>query len=195
MNNKKITVIICLLFFAFISNSAFANRGDARLKACQSNIRVIQGAIEMYNTDNNNHMKHLDKEGLEILSKSHYLKEKLEKPETSCEYRSIGNLSNKGEGIVFCTYHGDLEQIVDCKYYNNYFGNNKYKKFSQSATDEDVRNNKEKIKSGAKTNSIYNIFSYFFGDRLLLFIILQITFIALLLFIIRSISIRKKVQQ
>ena len=101
MNNKKITVIICLLFFAFISNSAFARRVSARDKACFSNIRVIQGAVEMYNMDKNEYMKTLD---IDLLVESKYLEGKPYPPEVDCQYLSEGNLAEDGK--IYCKHHG-----------------------------------------------------------------------------------------
>ena len=143
MNNKNYTIIFCLLFMFFICNSAFA-RPFAREKACFSNIRVIQGAVEMYNMDNDIKMENLN---IENLQKGYYLKGKPDKPETSCEYKSIGDLSKEGEGIVFCTYHGDVEHLVYAEF-NKEFNSNQYEKLPQNATNEDVKANIGRIKKG-----------------------------------------------
>ncbi|MBP5470411.1 MAG: hypothetical protein J6Z11_14335 [Candidatus Riflebacteria bacterium] len=63
----------------------------------------------MYNMDNSleNQMRNLD---LDILVKSNYLKCLPSKPDDSCAYLSYGDISSGTEGIIFCNYHGDLEQ-------------------------------------------------------------------------------------
>ena len=136
MSNKKILLICCLFFMIFVCNSAFA-RLSGRPQACASNIRIIQGAVEMYNMDSKISMKHLDNDSMKELIKGKYLKEEPEKPETSCEYKSIGDLSKEGEGegIIFCTYHGDLEHLV----YSEYHKYDEYEKLSQNATYNDVK--------------------------------------------------------
>ncbi len=79
------------------------SRGSARDKACYSNIRVIQGAVEMYNMDSSIMMDNLD---IDILKDGRYLKEKPVLPEVSCAY--FGNDLSK-DGYVYCGYHGDLQ--------------------------------------------------------------------------------------
>ena len=78
-----------------------AARKDARTKACFSNIRVLQGAVEMYNMDNATMMSTLD---MEELVKTHYIKHIPDKPEPECEYESIGDLTQ--DGYVNCKFHG-----------------------------------------------------------------------------------------
>ena len=65
MNYKKLIIICCLLFLG-ISNNAFARR-SARDKACFSNIRVIEGAVEMYNMDVSTMMEELNPETIDLL--------------------------------------------------------------------------------------------------------------------------------
>ena len=139
MINKKINIIFCLISMIFVCNSAFARRVSARDKACFSNIRVIQGAVEMYNMDSSIMMENLD---IENLKKGKYLKEEPVKPEVSCEYKNFGNLAD--DGFVFCKYHGDLERILDSEYYkdNEY---EQYEKVPQNATMEEYKGNRERI--------------------------------------------------
>ncbi len=127
MSNIKILLICCLFLMIFISNSAFA-RVSARPKACRSNIRVIQGAVEMYNMDISPMMEQLD---IKNLINGHYLKEEPVKPEISCEYKNFGNLAEGG--FVFCKYHGDLESLLECEYNND----EPFEKVSQNATLEE----------------------------------------------------------
>ena len=87
----NIYTILLLLFFIFINNNAYARRASARDKACFSNIRVIQGAVEMYNmdVDGDSMMRNLD---IDILIKEKYLKSEPSHPETSCKYIAFGDL-------------------------------------------------------------------------------------------------------
>ena len=170
MINKKIVLIFCLIISFFACSRVWAHRADARLKFCNSNLRVIQGAVEMYNMDINPGLDHIDAESLEVLNKNGYLK-KVDKPEISCEYKSIGNLAENG--IIFCTYHGDNDHIVDCKYFKDY-SNENYEKFSQNASDDEVAKNKERIlkaRENAKTNKILSDLRPFF---LFFFVILVV---------------------
>ena len=104
-----IVVIILAILFAMAQPNRRPPRASHREKACFSNLRVIQGAVEMYNmdVDSKNLMKTLD---LDILVKGNYLKKLPDKPEESCLYMSYGDLSSHTESLVFCNYHGDIEQ-------------------------------------------------------------------------------------
>ncbi len=100
-----ILYVIGVIFFA--NNRLMPNfkkdGGRSRVKSCYSNVRVIQGAVEMYNMDSNVLMKDLD---TDTLIKYNYLKEKPFLPENSCNY--LGDNLDK-DGTVYCDYHGDLE--------------------------------------------------------------------------------------
>lgn len=88
----------------------------ARAKACASNIRVLTGAVEMYNMDHLEMMKKLDINKLINSSPSGftYLKAEPSKPEPECKYVSEGDLSSVN-GFIKCEKHGTLEDIQ-----NNY---------------------------------------------------------------------------
>ncbi len=58
--NKKIIINCCLFFIFLACNQVYARTPFARDKACFSNIRVIQGAVEMYNMDVATMMRTLD---------------------------------------------------------------------------------------------------------------------------------------
>lgn len=73
---------------------------SARTKACWSNIRVIQGAVEMYNMDVASMATTLD---IPELIKGKYLKSEPIRPEKDCYYDSFGDLSK--DGFVYCTRH------------------------------------------------------------------------------------------
>ncbi|MBQ3644361.1 MAG: hypothetical protein II961_07160 [Candidatus Riflebacteria bacterium] len=78
-----------------------AARSSAREKACYSNMRVLQGAVEMYNMDHATMMSNLD---IPTLVKEGYLKGELRGPEPDCDYFSKGDLSK--DGCIFCKRHG-----------------------------------------------------------------------------------------
>ncbi len=118
-NNEKnaftlielITVIAIIAVLAAMSqpNIHHGNRALARQKACFSNQRVLQGAIEMYNMDvpqiihtalPNGDFGDLE----ELLVREKYLKNYLELPEEDCAYGVI-DLDGSG-GNVFCKRHG-----------------------------------------------------------------------------------------
>ncbi len=73
---------------------------SSRHKSCWSNIRVITGAVEMYNMDNDTMMKELD---IPLLVKNKYLYSAPSKVEKDCEYLSFGDLTE--DGFVYCILH------------------------------------------------------------------------------------------
>ena len=75
---------------------------DPRI-TCYSNLRVIQGAVEMYNMDIKTMMSDLD---IERLLEGKYLKEKPRSPRPECRYFSDGDLTDTGE--ICCEIHGGL---------------------------------------------------------------------------------------
>lgn len=80
----------------------FANaRANAKVKACFSNQRVMQGAVEMYNMDNSVMMTTLD---IDALVKGGYLKAAPAGSEPDCKYIAVGDLS--GDGYISCVKHG-----------------------------------------------------------------------------------------
>ncbi len=88
------------------------SREQARGKACFANMRVLLGAIEMYNMDHtelvtNNIGDPTDPDN--FLVKGGYLKGPLSKPESGCTYGVIGDIS--GTGHIFCTVHGTVDEI------------------------------------------------------------------------------------
>lgn len=86
------------------------SREQARTKACFANMRVILGAIEMYNMDHSE-MKHdltmADVKEGGILIKENYLKSKVTTPKAECEYYSNGDLCKDGK--IFCKFHGCVD--------------------------------------------------------------------------------------
>lgn len=86
----------------FVTNFA-KNRKIARQKACFANMRVLLGAVEMYNMDNAVMMDKLD---INKLVQGGYLKSSPAKPEAECSYNGYGLTEN---GEIYCTYHGSIE--------------------------------------------------------------------------------------
>ncbi|HNV69235.1 MAG TPA: hypothetical protein PKO06_06015 [Candidatus Ozemobacteraceae bacterium] len=83
---------------------------DARRRACYANMRVILGAVEMYNMDH--HMMRdsvadsdvCSPEGL--LVRESYLKSPITKPELDCSYSGYGLTK---DGKIKCQRHGSVE--------------------------------------------------------------------------------------
>lgn len=142
---KKIqSVIICFLIITGICCPVFARR-SARDKACMSNIRVIEGAVEMYNMDNSTMMEELNPTTLDLLVKEKYIKGDRIKYGTEpgrCEYKSTGNLTEAG--IIFCKYHGDLQHMIYSEYYKD-DPYDRYEKLPQNANDDDIKKYRDKI--------------------------------------------------
>ena len=116
-----IVVYCCLNVFIVWSNFGIMcirrDREGARRKVCWSNIRIISGAVEMYNMDNSVMMENLD---FMRLFNCGYLKEEFSFPSDYCYYTNIDNLSDNG--FVCCTEHfspnSELGSDGDCIQYD-----------------------------------------------------------------------------
>ena len=102
--------IICAM--AIPNHRKCTRRHDPR-KSCYSNIRVLQGAIEMYNMDNITMMTtYLN---LNDLKNGNYIK-KVEDfsypntPEKSCKYCILGDITLEGQ--VYCQFHGTVDNTI-----------------------------------------------------------------------------------
>ncbi len=83
---------------------------NSKQKACYSNIRVIQGAVEMYNMDASELMSELN---IDYLTNGHYLKVKPDHPDKPCSYQGS---KLEDDGSVYCTFHGDIQGITPGSY-------------------------------------------------------------------------------
>ena len=98
-------IVVCIIIYCclnvFIVHTNFGvmcirrTPESAKVKSCWSNIRVITGAVEMYNMDNSIMMDKLD---FDLLLKGKYLKQM---PEGY--YANHGKLTE--DGYVYCVYH------------------------------------------------------------------------------------------
>ncbi len=95
-------IILALTYIIFMPNFGKGGGHDPRI-TCYSNLRVIQGAVEMYNMDIKTMMSDLD---IERLLEGKYLKEKPRSPRPECRYFSDGDLTDTGE--ICCELHGGL---------------------------------------------------------------------------------------
>ncbi|MBF0410381.1 MAG: hypothetical protein HQM10_23745 [Candidatus Riflebacteria bacterium] len=110
INIMIIVSIIGILAAIAVPNFRKA-REQAREKACYANMRVLLGAVEMYNMDNASMIKtSLDDvtgpSGSNLLKG--YLKGRINKPETGCYY-TIYNDITQPDGRIFCKLHGTVE--------------------------------------------------------------------------------------
>ncbi len=82
-------------------------REQSREKACYANMRVLLGAVEMYNMDNQQQLCMIDDQIIDGLQQGNYLKGGISKPEQNCAYLSSGDLA--GTGTIYCAIHGCVE--------------------------------------------------------------------------------------
>ena len=118
-NNKKraFTVIELLIVIAIIGILAAmaqpphrSRRYDSS-KSCFSNIRVLLGALEMYNMDHSIMIPEMNEVVIDILVREKYLKEAPVGPiPRRCKYYNQGDLLDTG--VIYCEYHGSIDGSV-----------------------------------------------------------------------------------
>ncbi len=98
------------LIIIIIPSPSRMSRGRAREKFCYANMRVILGAVEMYNMDHNDMIETLqDKDATSpegLLVQGKYLRNPINRPEEECYYSGY-DLS--GSGHIVCDKHGTVE--------------------------------------------------------------------------------------
>ena len=130
--NRIILFIVFVLYCVFNFGGLIPDKihyTHSREKACFSNIRILTGAVEMYNMDCPQKMDKLD---MNKLVETKYLKAPITGPEKECEYITEGELT--GNGYIYCTNHGDIErhkqkEIEERKEQEKKKNNNPLKKF------------------------------------------------------------------
>lgn len=105
-----IELMIVIAIIGILAAIAIPNfrraRAQAREKACYANMRVILGAVEMYNMDHTSMMDTVNAANIKKLAQSKYLRRVPEKPTTKCSYNGT---SMENGGIIHCNFHGTVE--------------------------------------------------------------------------------------
>jgi hypothetical protein len=117
---KVIFNVILFSLCCFFIIDRYLNRNSvwekSRKKACYVNMRLLLGAVEMYNLDHATCIKSLipdhyaDKNSILISQK--YLRNYLVRPTENCAYYSRGDLSTV-DSAIFCREHGAVESIEE----------------------------------------------------------------------------------
>jgi competence protein ComGC len=102
-----IAIILILAVIAIPSRRYGGSRIMAREKACYANMRVLLGATEMYNMDNEKMLSTVSEKTIEKLIEGKYLKSKTICPEEGT-YGNIGDLTE--DGVISCSVHGSVEE-------------------------------------------------------------------------------------
>lgn len=76
------------------------------MKACFANQRVILGALEMYNMDNEAMLTFMSDDVIKRLSGQNSMKGGISLPDPQCAYTSIGDLTTTGS--ITCKFHGSV---------------------------------------------------------------------------------------
>ena len=108
MKIRNLIAFLLLIIFSVYS-PVFARRDYNRQKACFSNQRVLQGAVEMYNMDHDVMLHEVNEGVIELLKKGKYIKDNHFFCPTKNEpghYLSQGDLCE--DGVIYCDYHGSV---------------------------------------------------------------------------------------
>lgn len=117
--NFIIDTIIVTAIFLFLTYSTAPHykpvRPDRIKHDCFSNIRVLSGAIEMYNFDYETKINNLDEQALNVLLDNKYIKELPKSFIPKCVYRSKDDLASD-TGIIYCEAHGSPDGTIKSLY-------------------------------------------------------------------------------
>ena len=104
------SIALFITSFFLIANSNIGgihhSRRPSRQDACFNNQRVLLGAIEMYNMDNNEMIKSYNPSVRDSLIKWKYLRDSFME-NVECEIVSEGDLTDKG--FIYCVNHGGVD--------------------------------------------------------------------------------------
>ena len=78
-------------------------------RSCDSNIRVLSGAVEMYNMDNPVMIKYLSDEVIQDLEEKKYINKwpyNKHRFWDKCKFKCTDDLT--GNGIIYCEFHGSV---------------------------------------------------------------------------------------
>ncbi|MFZ5949694.1 MAG: hypothetical protein ACOYXC_03240 [Candidatus Rifleibacteriota bacterium] len=106
--------ILVIVGAIFYPNYRKCYRQQNRGKACYANMRILLGAIEMYNMDHETKINYkVDDPTREdsLLVKERYLKSPLTKPDTDCSYSIAGDVTR--DGFIKCSVHGQAEEPAE----------------------------------------------------------------------------------
>ena len=107
MKNLKLIIVLIMVLISQLS-PVYARKSfvSARLKACYSNIRVLEDAIKLYNLDNKEEIHELNQKTLQLLVDNKYLKAIPGFPDPKCSYSNSADLT--ANGGIYCVYHGSI---------------------------------------------------------------------------------------
>ena len=108
------SVVLTFLFLMAMPN--YPPLRASRIKDdCFLEIRLLAGAVEMYNLDYETKIQKLDNETIKVLVDGKYLKNFPEPFIEKCKYLSQGDLASD-TGVIYCEAHGDPEGNIKSKY-------------------------------------------------------------------------------
>ena len=112
------TVIVFIVVFVLTCMAAPSHpalKSSMRQKACYSNIRLLAGAIEIYNKEHKEFIDEFNEKTLKLLYEGECLRGDIRLYTPRCKYISKGSLKENGGGFIYCEYHGDQENRIPNK--------------------------------------------------------------------------------